>query len=80
MATLTYLYPVGTTVFYMNANTGVEQAVIRALTANISQSGIVLAYDVAFSKPTLGSKIVTEVTLYPDVDTALLAYRLTVLV
>lgn len=80
MATLTYLYPVGTTVFYMDANTGVEQAIIRSATANISQSGIALAYDIAFSKPTLGSKIVSELTLFPDVDTALLAYKPTILV
>jgi hypothetical protein len=80
MATITYLYPVNTTVFYMNATTGVEQAVVRAITANISQNGSTLAYDVAFSKPTLGSKIVNEITLYADVDLALAAYKLTVLV
>jgi hypothetical protein len=80
MATITYQYPINATVFHMDTNVGVNQAVVRAITANISQTGSTLAYDIAFSKSMLGSKIVDETTLYGDVDIALAAYKLTVIV
>lgn len=80
MATITYLYSITDTVFHMDAAKGVREAVVRSVAINIAQPGTTKLYDIAFSKPTEGSAIVTEVTLYPDVDAALLAYKSTVLV
>lgn len=80
MATITYLYPITTTVFHMDAIKGVREGIVRSITINIAQPGNALSYDIAFSKAMEGSAIVAETTLYPDVDTALAAYKTTVLV
>lgn len=80
MPTITYAYSIGQEVYHMSASTGVREAVVRALAINVAQGGTTLSYDVAFSKPAEGSAVVTESTLYADVDSALAAYRPTVIV
>lgn len=80
MATVTYAYAIGTEVYHMDPVKGVREAVVRALSINVAQAGTTLTYDIAFSKPTEGSALVQEPSLFADVDAALLAYRPTVIV
>lgn len=79
MATINYAYAVGQLVYHMTSSSGIREAVVRAVTSNVNQSGATLSYDIAFTKPSEGSQIVTEPTLFADVDAALAAYRPTIL-
>lgn len=80
MSSVTYNYAVGQEVFHVDANKGVRDAVVKSLTLSITQSGTVIIYDVAYKKPTEGVGVVAEANLYGDVDSALAAYKLTVVV
>lgn len=80
MPSITYAYTVGSEVFHVNDRAGVRDAIVQSLSINITQSGSVLSYSVAFKKPADGSAIVTEPTLYADVDAALAAYKTMVVV
>lgn len=79
MPAITHSYTIGQEVFHVSPTVGVRDAIVRALAINITQTGTSISYDVAFKKVSQGSAIVAENTLYPDVDTALAAYKPTVI-
>lgn len=79
MPSIIYQYGIGQNVFQVDSTLGVRDAVVRALSISVTQAGSTLMYDIAFTKSSQGSANVAEPTLYPDVDTALAAYRSTVL-
>ena len=80
-----YDFPVTGEVFYVNVVngttgiSGVNDAIVSSISIVINQSGPSLVYNIAFKNPTLGSAQVPASSLYPDVDTALNAYRSLVL-
>lgn len=80
-----YDFPVAGTVFCVipvtgtNGIHGVNEAVVSAITINVTQSGPIINYDIAFKNSMLGSMTVLSNQLYPDVDAALAAYRSLVL-
>ncbi|MGZ8924609.1 MAG: hypothetical protein ACXW2E_01875 [Nitrososphaeraceae archaeon] len=80
MASVTHNFTVGQTVFHVSANDGVQQAVVSTISIKIAQSGTVINYTIAYSKPANGSAVVLEDSLYNDVDLALAAYKPTVVV
>lgn len=70
-----YDYPVGGEVFHVNATSGVNHAVVSSIGVNITQSGAVVNYSIAFKNPQLGSIITQASTLYGNIDSALAAYE-----
>jgi hypothetical protein len=80
MTTVNYLYNIGVEVFHVDPIKGVRDAVVRALTISVTQAGQTISYEIVFKKPENGSAIVPEPTLYADVDSALIAYRPSILV
>ncbi len=80
MATKTYNFEVTQEVFYMNIDQGVLDAIVKSVNIAISQTTTAITYDIAFKKSTKGSATVPESSLYFDVDSALAAYRNTVIV
>lgn len=80
MTTINYLYDIGVEVFHVDPIKGVRDAVVRALYVSVTQAGETLSYEIIFKKSENGSAIVSETTLYADVDSALLAYRPTIIV
>ena len=75
MPSIVHAYTAGDTVFHVNTDTGVREALVTSVNINIKASGTVISYVVAFKKAINGSDTVVENTLYPDVDAALLAYK-----
>lgn len=77
---ITVLYDVNTTVYYVNADTGVRKGVVQSFDASkiLNIVGEVTEYTVQFTHAQFGSVVTTEDTLFPDVDTALAAYKVMV--
>lgn len=80
MPSITHAYTIAQDVFHVDASKGVREAIIKSISISVTQTGTTLLYDVAFKKPTEGSAVVAESTLYATVDAALTAYRPTILV
>ena len=80
MASLTYNFEITTEVFHVDPNNGVLDAVVKSIAINLSQANTTIMYSIAYKKSTLGSATVPETVLYDDIDAALAAYKLTVMV
>jgi len=89
MSTVTYLYDVNQVVFYVSAgvntpngpnNTcGVQEAVVRSVQINIDNTGTTIQYTLVFTQQPSNTITTLEANVYPDVDSALAAYRIIVL-
>lgn len=73
--TVTHNFTVGDTVFVVNPETGIREALVSAVTINIKPTGTTITYNIAFKKTNYGTSIVSETGLYGDIDEALLAYK-----
>ncbi len=80
MASITLNYEVNQEVFHVDPTLGVRDAVVKSIAVAITQTSTAITYSVAFKKASQGSANVLEPTLYGDVDSALAAYRSTVIV
>lgn len=68
-------YDVNQTVFYVSTATGVQESIVRSSTVFTNVLGTSIQYNIQYTKASLGSATVDESTLYPDIDTALAAYK-----
>lgn len=75
MATVTHIYLVGDTVFYVNESVGIREAIVSSVNISIKNSGTVITYVVSFIDTAFGVSTLEESELYADVDAALVAYR-----
>jgi hypothetical protein len=80
MATVTHNYEITQEVFHVDPDKGVRDAIVKAIGINITQASTAILYTVSFKKTSQGSATVLENTLYGDVDSALAAYRNSVIV
>ena len=77
MATITYLYNVGQTVWHVSLNDGVREGVIKMLEIKQVFPAIAptISYTAQFVNAANGSVVDVEATFYDNVDDALAAYR-----
>ncbi len=75
MTTVTYSFNVGSTVFHVNAETGIREAIVSSVTISVKSAGTVISYGIAYKKSKYGTAVVEESVLYDDIDAALLAYK-----
>jgi hypothetical protein len=80
MASLTYDYEITQEVFHVDPDKGVRDAIVKGIDIVISQTSTAITYTISFKKTNQGSAKVLENTLYSDVDSALAAYRNSVIV
>lgn len=74
MATITYAYAVGATVYYVDGTSGIKEAIVSSITISISVSGTTINYFLSFKNAVFGSQTTNESNIYPDIDSALVAY------
>ena len=79
MATASYNYIVGATVFQVDANFGVREAIVSSVNINIIQTGPTVTYQIAYTKMANGTTKVAEAVLYGTISAALDAYEIIVL-
>lgn len=75
MPTLDYMYDLGQTVYNIDADQGIRDAVVKKIEATLQYGNTSLQYTIAFKKTAEGSAIVDESTLYPNADSAWDAYK-----
>lgn len=75
MPALDYTYTVGQTVYNIDADHGIRDAVVKKFEATIQAAAQTKQYTIAFKKTSQGSAIVDETTLFPDADSAWAVYK-----
>ncbi|MCK9369731.1 hypothetical protein M0R04_07485 [Candidatus Dojkabacteria bacterium] len=80
MPSIIHNYEVTQEVFHVSETLGVRDAIVKGISIAISQTSVAITYSIAFKKTSQGSALVLENTLYNDVDSALAAYRGSVIV
>ncbi len=68
-------YNVNQTVFYVSLTNGVQESIVRSSTVFTNVLASTIQYNIQYTKAALGSADVDQSTLYPDLDTALVAYK-----
>jgi len=72
MSTITYLYDLGASVFFIDDQHAIKPAVVKTATALVQYGGTTISYTVALQDAS-GVHVASEDSLYPDADTALAA-------
>jgi hypothetical protein len=78
MATVTYLYPVYSTVFHVHTLYGVREAVVSRLVVTVNNFSTDLNYVIQFKKMPGMDNNAIETDLHADLTSALAAYALLV--
>lgn len=76
MATINYLYPVYTTVYHLDEQYGVREAVVYKVDLIVQNHETTLKYGIQYTKSPGTNNQVDETTLYADLSSALAAYAL----
>lgn len=76
MATITYQFAIGQTVYYMSEDVGVRDGVVMDIMVDIQPAVTTISYDVAFVTARYGSITTPEPTLFALADDAWAAYKL----
>lgn len=75
MQTVIHNFTVDDTVFLVNAEVGIREAVVTSVAISIKPTGTTISYNITFKKTQYGSTTVLESALYGDIDEALQAYK-----
>lgn len=71
MPTITYAHALAATVFHVGEDTGVREAVVKSLDAEVRYGNTSLQYNIAYTNARYGSAIVSEADLFADPEVAL---------
>jgi len=75
MPTLDYQFDTGQTVYNIDPDDGIRDAVVKKIEATIQYGSTALQYTIAFKKTAEGFATVDESTLFPTAESAWEAYR-----
>lgn len=75
MPSIDYQFALGNTVYNIDEQDGIRDAVVKKIEATLMYGNTALQYTIAFKKTAEGSAIVDESTLFNTADEAWAAYK-----